>query len=84
MVVWMLFRGVAWRKSYEMTAAMVLPVIPFLCLVWLNITNARGVLRLDGGGHARAHALSPQQVLDADVAGGPVMEEVPAGVQAGR
>jgi hypothetical protein len=39
MVVWMLTRGMGWKNSYEMAAAMVLPVIPFLCLVWLGITD---------------------------------------------
>ena len=32
--------GMAWRTFYEMSAAMVLPVIPFLCLVWLSITRS--------------------------------------------
>jgi hypothetical protein len=40
MVAWMLFRGMGWKNSYEMAAAMVLPVIPFLCLVWFNITKS--------------------------------------------
>jgi hypothetical protein len=40
MVAWMLYRGMGWRNSYEMAAAMVLPVIPFLCLVWLGITKS--------------------------------------------
>jgi hypothetical protein len=39
MVAWMLFRGMGWKNSYEMAAAMVLSVIPFLCLVWLDITK---------------------------------------------
>ena len=40
MVAWMMFRGMGWKNSYEMAAAMVVPVVPFLCLVWLNITGA--------------------------------------------
>jgi hypothetical protein len=40
MVGWMLHRGMGWRNSYEMAAAMVLPVIPFLCLVWFNVTKS--------------------------------------------
>jgi hypothetical protein len=40
MVVWMLIRGMGWKNSYEMAAAMVLPVIPFLCLVWFGITDS--------------------------------------------
>ena len=40
MVGWMLYRDMGWRNSYEMTLAMVLPVIPFLCLVWFNVTES--------------------------------------------
>jgi hypothetical protein len=40
MVAWMLYRGMGRRSSYEMAAAMVVPVIPFLCLVWFNVTNS--------------------------------------------
>ena len=40
MVAWMLFRGMGRRNSYEMALAMILPVIPFLCLVWFGITNS--------------------------------------------
>lgn len=40
MVTWMLYRGMGWRNSLEMAAVMVLPVIPFLCLVWFNITKS--------------------------------------------
>jgi hypothetical protein len=40
MVGWMLFRGMGWKNSYEMAAAMVLPVIPFLCLVWFGVTKS--------------------------------------------
>ena len=40
MVAWMLFRGMGRKNSYEMAAAMVLPVIPFLCLVWFGITKS--------------------------------------------
>jgi hypothetical protein len=40
MVGWMLFRGMGPRNSYEMAAAMVLPVIPFLCLVWFHVTKS--------------------------------------------
>ena len=28
------------RNTYEMAAAMVLPVIPFLCLVWFGVTDS--------------------------------------------
>ena len=40
MVAWMLYRGMGWRNSYEMALAMVLPAIPFLCLVWFNVTES--------------------------------------------
>jgi hypothetical protein len=40
MVAWMLYRGMGWKNSYEMALAMVLPVIPFLCLVWFNVTKS--------------------------------------------
>ena len=38
MVAWMLYRGMGRRNTFEMAAAMVLPVIPFLCVVWFDIT----------------------------------------------
>jgi hypothetical protein len=40
MVAWMLYRGMGRRNAYEMAAAMVLPVIPFLCLVWFDVTKS--------------------------------------------
>lgn len=40
MVAWMLYRGMGWRNSYEMAAAMLVPAIPFLCLVWFNVTES--------------------------------------------
>jgi hypothetical protein len=40
MVAWMAYRGMGRRNSYEMAAAMILPVIPFLCLVWFNVTKS--------------------------------------------
>jgi len=40
MVAWMLYRGMGRRNSYEMALAMVLPVIPFLCLVWFDVTKS--------------------------------------------
>ena len=39
MVAWMLVRGMGRRNAYEMAAAMVLPVLPFLCLVWFDVTK---------------------------------------------
>lgn len=40
MVAWMLYGGMGWKNSSEMAAAMVLPVIPFLCLVWFGISES--------------------------------------------
>jgi hypothetical protein len=40
MVAWMLFRGMGRKNSYEMASAMIVPVIPFLCLVWFGITKS--------------------------------------------
>jgi hypothetical protein len=39
MVAWMVYRGMGWKNSYEMAAVMALPVIPFLCLVWFDVTK---------------------------------------------
>lgn len=40
MVAWMLRMGMGVRNSTEMAAAMALPVIPFLCLVWFNVAES--------------------------------------------
>src|SRR4029078_7814086 len=40
MTAWMLHRGMGWKNSYEMAAGMVIPVIPFLCLVWFGGTKS--------------------------------------------
>jgi hypothetical protein len=40
MTAWMLHRGMGRRNSFEMAAVMVLPVIPFLCLVWFGVTKS--------------------------------------------
>jgi cytochrome bd-type quinol oxidase subunit 2 len=40
MVAWMIYRGMGWKNSTEMAAAMILPVIPFLCLVWFDVTKS--------------------------------------------
>jgi hypothetical protein len=39
MVAWMLYRGMGPKNSFEMAAAMVVPVIPFLCLAWFHVTK---------------------------------------------
>ena len=39
MTVWMLHRGMGVRNSAEMAAAMAVPVVPFLCLVWFGVTK---------------------------------------------
>lgn len=38
MAAWMLRRGMGWRNSSEMALAMVVPVVPFLVLVWTGTT----------------------------------------------
>ena len=40
MAGWMAYRRMGWQNTYEMAAAMVLPVIPFLCLVWFGVTQS--------------------------------------------
>jgi hypothetical protein len=40
MVAWMRHRGHGWRSCAEMAAAMIIPVIPFLCLVWFDVTKS--------------------------------------------
>lgn len=39
MVAWMRYRGHNRRDSIEMAAAMMLPVVPFLVLLWCHVTN---------------------------------------------
>lgn len=53
MVVWMVYRGMGWRNSFEMAGAMVLPVIPFLCLVWFDVTRSAAC-----GGYCAATVLA--------------------------
>jgi hypothetical protein len=40
MAAWMIWRGMGHKNAAEMAAAMVLPVIPFLCLVWFGVTES--------------------------------------------
>ncbi len=40
MVAWMEHRHMGRRNSFEMAAAMVLPAVPFLLLVWLGVTES--------------------------------------------
>jgi len=40
MTGWMLYRGMGWPRSAQMAAAMGLPVLPFLCLVWFDVTQS--------------------------------------------
>jgi len=40
MTGWMLYRGMGGRNAAEMGAAMALPVIPFLFLVWFDVTES--------------------------------------------
>jgi hypothetical protein len=40
MAGWMLHRGMGGKNAAEMAAAMVLPVVPFLLLVWFGVTDS--------------------------------------------
>jgi len=40
MAAWMLHRGMGWRNTVEMSAAMVVPVVPFLGLVFFDVTES--------------------------------------------
>ena len=40
MVAWMLYRGMGWKNSGEMATVMLVPVIPFLSLVWFGVTKS--------------------------------------------
>ena len=40
MVAWMLYRGMGRKNSYEMAAVMLVPAVPFLCLVWFGVTES--------------------------------------------
>ena len=40
MLAWMLHRGMGSKNSWEMAAAMVIPAVPFLCLVWFGVTES--------------------------------------------
>jgi hypothetical protein len=39
MAVWMLHRGMGVRNAMEMAAAMAVPAVPFMCLVWFGVTK---------------------------------------------
>ena len=40
MVAWMVYRRMRWQLSLEMAAMMLVPVLPFLCLVWFDVTSS--------------------------------------------
>jgi hypothetical protein len=46
MVLWMRHRGHSWRRGGEMAAAMCLPAVPLLVLMWLGVISAGAVLPL--------------------------------------
>jgi hypothetical protein len=46
MVAWMRYRGHSWERSGEMAAAMFLPALPLLALLWLRLISAHWVLPL--------------------------------------
>lgn len=39
MVAWMRYRRHSWRDSMEMSAAMLVPAVPFLVLLWCHVTR---------------------------------------------
>jgi hypothetical protein len=59
MVVWMVYRGMGWRNSLEMAGAMVIPVIPFLCLVWFDVTKSAAC-----GGYCAATVLAMLALME--------------------
>ena len=67
MLAWMRHRRHDWKRSTEMGAATVVPVIPFICLVLFDVTRTgralQSLLRRDHLGHARRHVLPPQRLL---------------------
>lgn len=46
MVAWMRYRGHSWERGSEMAAAMFLPALPLLPLLWLGLMSAHWVLPL--------------------------------------
>ena len=46
MVAWMRYRGHSWERGGEMAAAMFLPALPLLVLLWLGLISAHLVLPL--------------------------------------
>jgi len=40
MIAWMRHRGHGWRACGEMGAAMIVPMFPFLLLVWFDVTES--------------------------------------------
>lgn len=40
MAAWMAYRGMARRDTIEMSALMLVSVLPFLCLVWFGVTKS--------------------------------------------
>jgi hypothetical protein len=46
MVAWMRYRGHSWERGGEMAAAMFLPALPLLALLWLGLMPAHWVLPL--------------------------------------
>jgi hypothetical protein len=46
MVAWMRYRGHSWERGGEMAAAMFLPALPLLVLLWVGLMSAHWVLPL--------------------------------------
>jgi flagellar biosynthetic protein FliP len=47
MVAWMRFRGHSWRASAEMAAAMIVPTVALLPLLWAGIISGGTLVRLE-------------------------------------
>lgn len=49
MVAWMRFRGHSWRASAEMAAAMMVPTVALLPLLWLDLVSGRTLVAVGHG-----------------------------------
>jgi hypothetical protein len=47
MVVWMRFRGMAWRSTWEMSAAMIVPTIALLPFFWAALIPGPALIRIE-------------------------------------
>jgi len=47
MVAWMRFRGMAWRSSWEMSAAMIIPTVALLPFFWAALIPGQALIRIE-------------------------------------